>query len=158
MKNLEIERKFLVRKEKWLSLEKPPGILYVQGYLSIDPDKVVRVRIAGEKGYITIKGTSETIVHPEFEYAIPEADAREMLRLFTTSLVEKVRTRIPTGQLVWEVDEFGGENEGLIIAEIELETADDPFEKPDWVGEEVTADGRYYNAYLSLNPYRNWPK
>jgi adenylate cyclase len=156
MKNVETERKFLVDKEKWSQLEKPAGISYIQGYLSIDEHKVVRVRVAGEKGFLTIKGRSETISRPEFEYPIPAAEAREMLRLFTSVQVEKIRTRIAAGDHVWEVDEFLGENEGLVVAEIELETADDLFEKPSWVGAEVTDDKRYYNAYLSLHPYKNW--
>jgi adenylate cyclase len=158
MQNVETERKFLVNREKWLQLAKPAGINYIQGYLSIDADKVVRVRVAGDHGFLTVKGNSETISRPEFEYAIPAAEAREMLRLFTSTSVEKVRTRIPAGRLTWEVDEFLGENEGLVIAEIELETAEDQFERPGWIGGEVTGDERYYNAYLSKNPYRNWKK
>jgi len=155
MKNLEIERKYLVDHEEWLLTAKPPGISYIQGYLSIDDDKIIRVRVAGDKGFLTIKGKSETFSHPEFEYPIPADEARDLLRLFTTTLVEKVRFRIPAGKLVWEVDEFHGANEGLILAEIELNSEDDLFEKPAWVGDEVTADECYYNAYLSLNPYKN---
>ena len=153
MKNVETERKFLVDHEKWASLEKPPGISYIQGYLCIDSDKVVRVRVAGEKGFLTIKGKPATISRPEYEYAIPAEEAREMLQLFTTVQVEKVRTRIPSGVHVWEVDEFHGANEGLIVAEIELENADDLFDKPAWLGKEVTGDKRYYNAWLSLHPF-----
>ena len=156
MKNLEIERKFLVDKQKWSNLAKPAGTSYIQGYLSIDEEKIVRVRVAGEHGFLTIKGKSETFSHPEYEYAIPVDDAREMLRLFTSNLVEKIRTCIPAGQHVWEVDEFKNENEGLIVAEIELENPEDVFEIPEWLGEEVTYDKRYYNAYLSVNPYVKW--
>ncbi len=158
MKNFEIERKYLVDHEMWLLTAKPPGISYIQGYLSIDEDKIVRVRVAGDKGFLTIKGKSETFSHPEFEYLIPTDEARDILLLFTTTMVEKVRFRIPAGKLVWEVDEFHGANEGLIMAEIELDREDDLFEKPAWVGEEVTADECYYNAYLSLNPFKNWKK
>jgi len=158
MINMEIERKFLVHKDIWLSVSKPSGILYIQGYLSIDAEKVVRVRVAGDKGYLTIKGKSETFSRPEFEYEIPGAEAREILRLFAPIQVEKVRTRFPAGNRVWEVDEFHGANEGLIIAEIELESPDELFEKPLWVSEEVTMDERYYNAYLSHNPYGEWKK
>jgi adenylate cyclase len=158
MQNIETERKFLVDREKWSRLEKPAGIDYVQGYLFIDAEKIVRVRVAGNKGFLTIKGKSKTYSHPEFEYEIPASEASEMLRLFTISQVKKVRTRIPAGTLVWEIDEFHGANEGLIVAEIEIENPGDFFEKPDWVGEEVTEDKRYYNAYLSENPYESWKK
>ncbi|MEI7660656.1 MAG: CYTH domain-containing protein [Bacteroidota bacterium] len=157
MKNIETERKFLVDKQKWSELEKPAGTAYIQGYLSIDQDKVVRVRVAGERGFITVKGKSETFSRPEFEYPVPAAEAREMLRLFTKVQVEKTRTRIPAGNgLVWEVDEFHGASEGLIVAEIELENPADLFELPAWAGQEVTMDKRYYNAYLSLHPYSSW--
>ncbi|MDP1621795.1 MAG: CYTH domain-containing protein [Bacteroidales bacterium] len=156
MKHMEIERKFLVDREKWASISKPPGINYIQGYLSIDEDKVVRVRVAGDKGFLTIKGKSDTFSHPEYEYPIPPDDARELIQHYSVSRVEKVRTRIGEGKHVWEVDEFRGENEGLLMAEIELENADDVFEKPVWLGEEVTDDKRYYNAWLSLHPFRTW--
>ena len=119
MKHLEIERKFLVDKEKWSLTTKPDGISYIQGYLSIDEDKVVRVRVAGDRGFLTIKGKSETFSRPEFEYAIPLDDARELIFQYTTTRIEKTRTKIPAGNHVWEVDEFHGENEGLLMAEIE---------------------------------------
>jgi len=156
MKNLEIERKFLVNKGKWSVIAKPEGISYLQGYLSIDEEKIVRVRVAGDKGFLTIKGRSETFSHPEFEYPIPAEEARELINSYTTSRVEKVRIRIPVGKYVWEVDEFHGENDGLLIAEIELEDPDDVFERPAWLGEEVTGDKRYYNSWLSTNPFRTW--
>jgi adenylate cyclase len=156
MKNMEIERKFLVNKEKWCSIEKSCGISYIQGYLTIDEEKVIRVRIAGDKGFLTIKGKTETFSHPEYEYSIPADDARELIQQYTSSRVEKVRTRIPVGNHVWEVDEFLGENEGLLMAEIELETPEEVFEMPEWAGEEVTGDNLYYNAYLSLNPFQTW--
>ena len=156
MKHVEIERKFLVDKGKWSLLAKPAGIIYIQGYLSIDEDKVVRVRIAGDRGFLTIKGKSDTFSHPEFEYEIPREDARELIDQYTSSKIEKTRTKIPAGNHVWEVDEFEGENSGLLMAEIELESPDDLFEKPDWIGEEVTGDKRYYNAWLSLHPFGKW--
>ncbi|MCK9204337.1 MAG: CYTH domain-containing protein [Bacteroidales bacterium] len=158
MHNRETERKYLVDREKWSRVEKPEGTGYIQGYLSIDEDRTVRVRVAGDKGFLTIKGKSETFSHPEFEYAIPVEDALEMLRLFTQTQVKKIRTRIQAGAHVWEVDEFQGDNDGLIMAEIELENPDDLFEKPDWITKEVTGDKRYYNAYLSINPYLRWKK
>jgi adenylate cyclase len=156
MKNLEIERKFLVDKKKWSLLVKPEGTAFLQGYLSIDEDKVVRARVAGDKGFLTIKGQSENISRPEYEYEIPAGDAFDLIRKYAKSIVEKARTKIPDGNHLWEVDEFHGANEGLLLAEIELENEDDPFEKPAWLGEEVTGDKRYYNAYLSLNPFRDW--
>jgi CYTH domain-containing protein len=156
MHKLEIERKFLVDREKWNSLEKPAGMAYIQGYLSIDEDKVVRVRVAGNKGFLTIKGKSETFSHPEYEYGIPEEDARNLIREYAIATVEKVRTRIPAGKHTWEVDEFEGGNKGLLMAEIELENAEDDFEKPAWIGKEVTGDRRYYNASLSLHPFTIW--
>ncbi len=156
MKHLEIERKFLVDKDQWFSMEKPAGTTYIQGYLSIDADKIVRVRVAGEQGFLTIKGKSQTFSHPEFEYSLPLEDASELIEMYATSRVEKVRTRIQVGKHVWEVDEFHGENEGLLMAEIELETEEDLFEIPAWLGEEVTGDRRFYNAFLSVHPFRTW--
>jgi len=156
MNHLEIERKFLVDRDQWSLLVKPAGTRYLQGYLSIDDDKVVRVRAAGEKGFLTIKGKSDTFSHSEFEYEIPATEAAELIRQFATSRVEKVRIKIPKGKYVWEVDEFHGDNEGLLMAEIELENPEDVFEKPTWLGQEVTGDKRYYNAYLSLHPFRTW--
>ena len=156
MKNVETERKFLVKREDWLLADKPAGTVYLQGYLCIDDRKVVRVRVAGDKGFMTVKGHSETLSRPEYEYAIPAGDAAEMIRMFAPSFIEKVRTCIPAGRHTWEVDEFRGENEGLMVAEIELEDAEELFEKPVWAGEEVTDDRRYSNAYLSLHPYETW--
>ena len=156
MKNTETERKFLVRKEIWTTAKRPPAVYYRQGYLCIDPDKVIRARVAGSKGFLTIKGKSETLSHPEFEYEIPASEAEELIRLFTNNSIVKTRTKIPVGKHIWEVDEFMGDNDGLIIAEIELESQDEGFEKPDWVGEEVTSDRRYYNSSLSLFPFRSW--
>lgn len=156
MKNLEIERKFLVDKERWALMVKPQGVLYLQGYLSIDKDKVIRVRIAGKNGFITIKGNSNTIVHTEYEFAIPAEDAQELLVLYTRGRIEKIRYRIPVGNYIFEVDEFLGMNEGLLLAEIELRGPEDVFEKPEWLGKEVTGDERYYNVYLSKKPYIGW--
>ncbi len=156
VKNMEIERKFLVDRAKWSLIAKPAGVTYVQGYLSIDDDKVVRVRTAGNRGFLTIKGKSDTFSHPEYEYEIPPDEALELIRQYTSSVVEKVRTRIPAGKYTWEVDEFHGANEGLLMVEIELDNPQAHFEKPAWLGEEVTGDKRYYNAYLSLNPFGTW--
>lgn len=158
MKNLEIERKFLVNKEIWDSVVKSPGIRYCQGYLAIDAEKIIRVRVAGDRGFLTIKGKSDSFSHPEFEYSIPYEEALELIHNFTPVQVEKIRYRIPYGSHVFEVDEFYGRNEGLMIAEIELNDPMEVFEKPDWLSDEVTGDARYYNAYLSLHPFDEWGK
>ena len=153
---LEIERKFLVDHEKWADLPKPPGTLYRQGYLNDEPAKTVRIRIAGDKGYLTIKGPAVKAVRNEFEFEIPASEAHEIFMLFASAQVEKVRYRILFNQKTWEVDVFGGENEGLILAEIELSNADELFAVPSWIGKEVTDDPRYYNSNLAANPYKNW--
>lgn len=152
---IEIERKFLVKSDAWRSLA--PAVRYAQGYLCSDRDRTVRVRTIGDKGFLTIKGRGTGIAHPEYEYEIPYADARAMLNeLAQKPIIDKTRTKIPFGGYVWEVDEFFGDNEGLVMAEIELPSEDAPFEKPDWIGEEVTGDARYYNSMLAKNPYKNW--
>jgi adenylate cyclase len=158
MQNLEIERKFLVDANRWALIEKPVGETYIQGYLSIDEDKVVRVRIAGGRGFLTIKGRSDTLAHPEYEYGIPFSDATALISAYTKNTVIKRRYRIPAGNHIWEVDIFEGENQGLMVAEIELSDPGEMFEKPDWIGEEVTSDERYYNACLSWHPYSVWKK
>ena len=156
MKNLETERKFLVRRDLWEKTPRQGGVDYRQGYLAIDEDKAVRVRIGGGKGYLTIKGKSETITRPEFEYQIPEDDASALIIRYTRGIIEKTRYKAEYHGYVWEVDEFHGLNEGLIMAEIELEGPDCRFDIPEWVGEEVTGDYRYYNSFLSENPFTEW--
>ncbi len=152
---IEIERKFLVKNEDWRP--GPAGVPYRQGYLMADGGLTVRVRRAGDRGYLTIKGPSSGPERPEFEYAIPVADADAMLtNLVRGGLVDKLRYRRPYSGLVWEVDEFLGDNAGLIVAEVELERADQPVTLPPWVGPEVTADRRYTNAALSRHPFRSW--
>ena len=151
----EIERKFLVDQSRW----SPPsdGVPYRQGYLSQDLKRVVRIRLAGEKGYLTIKGVTTGISRREFEYEIPVCEARDMLdHMCHRPQIEKMRYLIPYQGFTWEVDEFSGENEGLIVAEIELQSESDPFSKPEWVGQEVSEDPRYYNVNLIANPYRRW--
>lgn len=151
----EIERKFLVITEAYKQCVE--GIYYRQNYLSKNEMGVVRVRIAGNKGYLTIKGKSVGISRAEFEYEIPLEDAEAMLdTLCTLTEIEKVRYRVPFGGFVWEVDEFGGENEGLTVAEIELPDENTAFEKPDWVGMEVSNDTRYYNSNLLTHPFKKW--
>ncbi|ANV83807.1 adenylate cyclase [Picosynechococcus sp. PCC 7003] len=151
----EIERKFLVIGDRWRDLA--PGIPYRQGYLQRTPEKTVRVRIAGEQAFLTIKGKTEGIRRLEFEYPIPLIEALEMLEhLGDRPQIEKIRYRIPLDNFLWEVDEFLGENQGLILAEIELTTADQVFPKPNWIGPEVSHEPRYYNANLVSYPYCQW--
>ncbi|MBF0136171.1 MAG: CYTH domain-containing protein [Magnetococcales bacterium] len=152
---LEIERKFLVRGDAWRSLGK--GTLYRQGFLSTDRERVVRVRLAGDVATLTIKGPNQGLVRPEFEYVIPLEDARFMLdALCIRPLIEKIRHGVPAGDLLWEVDEFLGDNLGLILAEVELTTADQVIDLPAWIGQEVSGDPRYFNSNLILNPYCRW--
>lgn len=152
---IEIERKFLVRHDGWRNLAE--GLLYRQGYLTRSPGCTVRVRIAGEQGYLTIKGATAGISRAEYEYGIPLADATELLELCQPPLIEKTRYRIPAAAgLVWEVDEFGGENQGLIVAEIELTDVEQQIELPDWIGSEVSNDSRYFNANLAKQPFSRW--
>lgn len=151
---LEIERKFLVRNENWRTVNGTP---YRQGYLNSDLHRVVRVRTMGETAVLTVKGLNTGAVRREFEYDIPLTDANEMLdNLCERPLIEKTRYRIEFAGHTWEVDEFFGENTGLVVAEIELDSEDENFERPDWLGKEVTADPRYFNSNLVLRPYTIW--
>ena len=150
---LEIERKFLVTGDGWRQVE---PTYFCQGYLSRDKHRTVRVRIAGDQGVLTIKGLNVGAVRPEVEYQIPVADAEEMLKLCEQPLIEKNRYVVGFAGNHWEVDEFLGENLGLVVAEIELESESQSFEKPDWVGEEVTEDPRYFNSRLAAEPYSTW--
>ncbi|MCG5059951.1 MAG: CYTH domain-containing protein [Limnoraphis sp. WC205] len=152
---IEIERKFLVKDDRWRSLA--TGILYCQGYISSEKGRTVRVRIIGNQGYLTIKGAGTSLVRSEFEYVIPVEDAEEMLQtLCDRPFIEKKRHKISFGDLIWEVDEFLGDNQGLIIAEVELTDPNQIIEIPDWISEEVSHDPRYYNSNLVKNPYRQW--
>ena len=151
----EIERKFLVNGNAWRTLAQ--GVLYRQGYLNSAKERTVRVRTAGEKGFLTVKGITNGVTRSEFEYEIPFADANEMLSgLAEKPLIEKRRFKIPAGSLVWEIDEFLGENAGLIVAEIELPDEDAPFERPVWLGREVSNDPRYFNSNLVRHPFSQW--
>ncbi|HNY01008.1 MAG TPA: CYTH domain-containing protein [Bacteroidales bacterium] len=153
---LEIERKFLVNKELWQATRRSAGELYTQAYLHREAGLTIRVRVVGTTGYLTIKGPQEGCSRPEFEYAVPAEDAEEIIRLFGGSCIRKIRTRIPAGSHTWEVDEFLEENSGLVVAEIELTHPDEAFERPAWLGEEVTHDWRYSNSELSVRPYQRW--
>lgn len=154
---VEIERKFLVKGDTWRGLGK--GSHYRQGYLSTEPGRTVRVRVAAGKGCLTIKGETINATRAEYEYVIPLQDAAAMLDgLCERPLIEKTRYRIEDQGLVWEVDEFEGENAGLVIAEVELDSEDQVVALPEWVGEEVTMDPRYYNANLIAKPFSCWSK
>lgn len=155
---LEIERKFLVDHLQWENLPKPAGKEYMQGYLSDGPEKTIRVRIAGNQGFITIKGPVLKNVRDEYEYEIPADEAAELLEKFTSRQVVKTRYRIPFNMHIWEVDVFRGDNEGLIVAEIELKTADETFAIPSWIDKEVSGNPRYYNSELASNPFNTWEK
>ena len=152
---IEIERKFLVRGDQWRSLGTP--VRYRQGYLAADIKRSVRVRVAGDRGLITIKGSTEGITRAEYEYEIPRADAEAMLdQLCNRPLIEKNRTKISLNGVVWEVDEFFGANQGLIMAEVELNSPQQAIDSPDWIGEEVSADPRYFNSNLVQHPFTEW--
>jgi adenylate cyclase len=151
----EIERKFLVKGDSWRRAGH--GKRYRQGYLSTVKERTVRVRTAGDQGFITVKGITVGATRSEYEYEIPLADANEMLdRLCERPLIEKTRYRIPHDGLTWEVDEFEGENRGLITAEVELHDERQAVSIPDWVGEEVSKDPRYFNANLVAHPFAKW--
>lgn len=153
---IEIERKFLVTGDGW---RQPAAAQtrFSQGYLSRDPARTVRVRIAGEQAFLTIKGATQGATRAEFEYEIPLTDARQLLALCDGPLVEKIRHLCPHEGMTWEVDEFLGANAGLVVAEIELAAEGQVFARPDWLGAEVTGDGRYVNANLAVNPFTRWP-
>ena len=151
----EIERKFLVSGELWR--ETAEGARYRQGFLSTEPERTVRVRVAGRRGSITVKGKNIGARRAEFEYEIPVADAERMLdTLCKRPLIEKVRYTLAIGPHTWEIDVFEGDNAGLVVAEIELRREDEPFERPEWVGDEVTDDPRYFNSNLIAHPFSEW--
>jgi len=153
---LEIERKYLVDHQKWNALDKPAGKFYRQGYLSTDANKTIRIRVTDAEAYLTIKGKSTGATRQEFEYEIPLTDAEQMLNSLSESELSKTRYEIHYEGKLWEVDVFYDANDGLIVAEIELESEDEKFELPDWVLQEVTDDAKYYNSNLTLNPFKNW--
>ncbi|MDJ0648078.1 MAG: CYTH domain-containing protein [Xenococcaceae cyanobacterium MO_188.B19] len=150
----EIERKYLVKNNDWKSLA--PGVVYRQGYIATVGKQTVRVRIVGNQGYLTIKGENIGATRSEFEYPIPVKDAAEMLdTLCDHPLIEKTRYKIPIGDLIWEIDEFTGENKGLIIAEVELQSENQVIELPPWIDRQVR-DPKYYNSSLAKYPYSQW--
>jgi len=156
---IEIERKFLVKSDQFKTQVFTQNKI-AQGYLSSLPERTVRVRIKGERGFLTIKGIGYHggMSRFEWENEIPLDEAQELLKLCEKGKIEKTRFEIKSGNHIIEVDEFYGENEGLVMAEIELKSETESFDRPDWLGEEVTNDERYYNAYLSKNPFKDWEK
>jgi len=151
---VEIERKFLVNTALWKPLVN--GSKIKQGYLSVDTERVVRVRIADEKAFLTIKGKSRGIVRAELEYEIPKNEAEVLIKMCHDFPVEKIRYKENIGDIFWEIDVFEGENEGLVMAEVELVDENQKVNLPEWVGEEVSFDSRYYNSWLSKNPFSKW--
>ena len=151
----EIERKFLIKGDAWRALAK--GTTYRQGYLSTVKERTVRVRTIDDKGFMTVKGITIGASRVEYEYEIPAKDANDMLdALCEQPIIEKTRYKIPFADLTWEVDEFAGVNEGLVVAEVELESEEQGFEKPEWIGDEIADDPRYFNSNLIANPYTTW--
>lgn len=152
---IEIERKFLVTGDGWRQ-QASTQTHFSQGYLSRDPARTVRIRVAGEKAFLTIKGATTGATRAEFEYEVPLADAQALLALCDGPVVEKIRHLCPHEGMTWEVDEFLGANAGLVVAEIELESETQVFARPEWLGAEVTGDGRYVNANLAVKPFASW--
>lgn len=150
----EIERKFLLKDDSWRGLGQ--GRHYRQGYLVTAQDRSVRVRTVDDQGFITVKGATRGATRLEFEYPVPLADAEAMLKLCVGPIIEKTRYRIPFEHKVWEVDEFEGDNRGLITAEVELHSEQEPVKIPSWIGKEVTDDPSYFNSNLVNHPYNTW--
>lgn len=153
---VEIERKFLVSADKWNP--RTEGLRLKQGYLSVIPERTVRVRVAGDKAFLTIKGKSVGIKRTEFEYEIPKKEGEVLLKMCLDYPVEKVRYKERINSLVWEIDVFEGMNNGLILAEVELENENQEVQIPFWINKEVSDDFRYYNSNLSSHPYSMWGK
>lgn len=153
---LEIEHKYLLKPESWNNVVPYKSVSLQQAYISTDPEKTIRVRTMNDKAYITIKGKASGARRLEFEYEIPLSDAHELIKNFSTNLVEKTRHYIDVGGKTWEVDEFKGANEGLFVAEIELVSEDEAYPLPDWVDLNITDDQRYANSNLALYPYSSW--
>ena len=154
---IEIERKFLVTSDAFKSDALRKNHI-AQGYLNSTPERTVRVRIKGDTGYLTIKGKSNETGLSRFEWEkeIPLAEAKALLLLCEKGIIEKIRYEVQVGKHLFEVDEFFGENEGLLLAEVELQSESEFFEKPNWLGNEVTQDQRYYNSYISKHPFTSW--
>ena len=155
--NYEIERKFLVKEDSWKEgLTEADSSFIQQAYLSVYPEPTVRVRTRDSRAWLTIKGKTEGLGRPEYEYKIPILEATELLKMAVSSVVLKRRYEVKYQDNLWEIDEFYGDNEGLIIAEIELETEDEKFDNPAWLGEDVSLDPKYRNSYLASKPFKSW--
>ncbi len=152
---LEIERKFLLKNDAWKA-EADNGLEIKQGYLSSVIERTVRVRVIGEKGMLTVKGKTENLTRKEFEYEIPYEEAISLLDLCEKPIIEKKRYLVKRDNLTWEIDIFEGDNQGLHVAEVELESEAQSFELPDWAGNEVSQESKYYNSALITNPYNSW--
>lgn len=154
---IEIERKFLVLSDAYKDQAYSKNRI-VQGFLNTDPERTVRIRIKGDIGFLTVKGKSNTSGTSRFEWekSIDLSDAEALLELCEKGILEKIRYEISLGKHIYEIDEFQGKNKGLVVAEIELGDENETFEKPDWLGKEVTGDVKYYNSQLSKNPFKNW--
>lgn len=154
---IEIERKFLVTSTRYRSLAEPDEIR--QGYFKTDGSVTIRVRTRNRRGSLTIKGQTTGITRAEYEYEIPYREAEQLLDRFCSGLLlEKKRYTVHAAGNIWEIDEFTGSNDGLVVAEIELHSEDQAFEKPAWIGEEVSGKEQYYNYLLTRDPFQNWPK
>ena len=151
----EIERKFLLKTANWKTIA-DKGTVIKQGYLYSSKESTTRVRLYGNKAFLTIKGKTKGISRAEFEYEIPVKEALEIFNLCQNPLIEKTRFIIKQGELKWEIDVFEGENEGLVVAEIELASETQLFDKPEWLGKEVSHENKYYNSFLVKNPFKNW--
>lgn len=149
----EIERKFLLKNEEWKQFISE-SYLIKQGYLNSNPDRTVRVRILKDKGILTIKSKTVGISRLEFEYDIPLSDANELIELCEKPFIEKVRNIVVNKSQIWEIDEFGGENKGLVLAEIEIESESTKVDLPTWIGKEVSHDAKYFNSNLFKNPIK----
>ncbi len=156
---IEIERKFLVNSEAFKE-DSVNANRIVQGFLNTDPLRTVRVRIKGDTGFLTVKGkgNDQGTTRFEWETVLPLKDAEALLKLAEPGVIEKIRYEVPRGKHLFEIDEFFGDNSGLIVAEVELEREDEPFEIPDWLGKEVTGNPKYYNSQLSKQPFKTWEK
>ena len=152
---IEIERRFLLKNDDWKREASAPQVLQ-QGYLSVEKERTIRVRIIDDKAWLTLKGYISDVSRSEFEYEIPLAHARQMMETMCPFKMEKHRYRVEFKGFVFEIDEYFGDNASLVVAEVELPAEDAPFEKPDWLGEEITSEGKFTNAYLSKHPYSTW--
>ena len=155
MSGIEIERRFLLKNDAWKAVTGTPCLMS-QGYLSVEKERIIRLRIIGNRAWLTLKGYISDVSRSEFEYEIPVADAQTMMDTMCPFRLEKHRYEVSYQGFVFEIDEYFGDNAPLIVAELELPSEDAPFPCPDWLGEEITADGRFTNAYLSKHPYSEW--